>query len=371
MSTTAANHVTLEEVQSRHGGYWRYSFLDFHYLYNHYFPPPAMREALQREFPRLIDFYPSAQHALANIVAAWNDAPYFRPEHLVIGNGSSELIKILLGIIGRVTVPLPTFNEFMKLPGDRMHAVWLDEQNGFTLDPKAIRDEALQAGSDAVVIVNPNNPVGNAIAPPSLLPLLRSGLLVIVDEAFIDWAGPGMSCEPFIAEHQNLIVVKSLTKVAGTAGIRLAYLLTSNAEVRQQVIDRLPIWNVNAIAERFAELFPTYRGDFEQSIARTITDREYLLWRLQEISWLTPLASRANFILCGTTTSARRIVEMLFEQNQILVKDGLNQLHPNHDHYLRFGVRPKGDVDRLIVGLRALMMADDGSSATAVARGVM
>jgi histidinol-phosphate/aromatic aminotransferase/cobyric acid decarboxylase-like protein/choline kinase len=344
--------IDIETLRGFHGGYWRHEFLDFHYLHNPYFPPPEMVATLKADLPHLICHYPSAQHRLAGFLAGWKEAEYFRKEHLVVGNGSSELIRILGSLITPMTVPVPTFNEYLQFPAEKLNIHHLPEENGFRLNFSAFAESILRSGSPFAVLCNPNNPAGDVCPRADIESLLRQDVTLIIDEAFIDWAGPGYSCEEMVERYRNLVVLKSMTKVAGIPGLRLGYMLTSNEALSDSVRKALPIWNVNAIAERFIELFPEYAKEFDESLRKGRADRGYLMARLKEVPFLEPFESCASFILCRSSIPAKVLGRYLYECHSILIRDSLNQAIPTRSDYIRVAVRPAGDVDRLVEGLR-------------------
>ncbi len=95
-------------LSSAHGGYWRYGFIDHAYLYNLHFPPERFFDLLKNQIHDLVLNYPVAQGTLANWVGELIDQP---AERIVVGNGASELIKIVSGHIAKsLIVPVPSFN---------------------------------------------------------------------------------------------------------------------------------------------------------------------------------------------------------------------------------------------------------------------
>jgi histidinol-phosphate/aromatic aminotransferase/cobyric acid decarboxylase-like protein len=343
--------IKLDKIRSFHGGYWRYDFLDFYYLFNHYFPSPAMYKILQKELPMLTDNYPSTQKTIAKSLSKWNNKPYFNEDNLIVGNGSSELIRILNQIITRITIPIPTFNEYVQLPKEKMAALVLKEKDKFKLDIDELIGVIKKTKSDFTVINNPNNPTGNITSRKAIEKLLKTNVMTIIDEAFIDFC-PKYSVEDLVEKYKNLIILKSLSKVSGAAGLRIGYLLTTNQEIKDKVRRYLPIWNINSIAERMIELFPKFRQDYKKSIRKTIKDREYLFNKLKQISYLEPYEPRANFIFCQTGISSRKIAETLFAKHNILIKFGLNQKILKSDRYIRIGVKTKKDNNKLISALK-------------------
>jgi histidinol-phosphate/aromatic aminotransferase/cobyric acid decarboxylase-like protein/choline kinase len=343
--------IGLEEMRGFHGGYWRYDFLDFHYPRNAYFPPAEMVRTLQEDLPHLVTHYPSAHHVIARLLSRWKDEPSFREDLLVVANGSSELIRVLGRLVSPVMVPVPTFNEYLEMPAERIRIFPLPEEERFRLDAEKFLEAVRRSGSDFAVICNPNNPVGDLVSREDIALLLEGGVRLIVDEAFIDWSGPGCSCEDMVQKYGNLVVIKSLTKVAGIPGLRLGYMLTSDRPLREAVRRALPIWNVNAVAERFVELFPRYAGAFEESMRKGREDRRYMMERLREVSCLEPFDSRAGFILCRCALPARELGKYLYERHGMMIRDSLTQAVPAAGRYIRLAVRPRAEVDRLIAAL--------------------
>jgi len=341
----------FNQVAKLYGGYWRYDFLDFHYLINEYFPPPAFVKILQKELPRLINQYPSCQKIIAELLAKWQKKDYFCPENLIVGNGSSELIRVLNGMIAKITVPIPTFNEYLALPKQKIRLFPMSEKEHFKLDAEALIRAIKKSKSEYTVINNPNNPTGNLTSRKDIEKILQTGTKTIVDEAFIDYA-PEASVENLIAQYPNLIVIKSLTKTMGAAGLRLGYLLTANREIKKAVSAALPIWNINSLAEKFIELFPIFKKEYKQAIEKTIREREFLFRALQKIDYLEPFPSQANFIFCKTKKDGCEIMENLYEKHKILIKGGIKQQTLRNRFYLRVGVRKRQDNLKLLAALR-------------------
>lgn len=345
----------LDEVRSYHGGYWRYEHIDFHYLFNHYFPTEEFYAELARRLPTVGNYYPSSQAVMAKLMARWKDEEYWSAENLVVGNGSSELIRLLTDhVIGKATVPLPTYNEFVRVPESKIHTYLLDESRSFVLEPKRLVDEARQSQSDWAVIINPNNPVGYLTSLSDIEQVLQSGLSVIVDESFMFYVGARHSAEQLVPRYQNLVVLASCTKSIGIAGLRLGYLLSSNTKVKRAVREHLPIWNINSITEYLIEALPRYRQEHADSIVRSVADTKWFFDQLKGISYLTPYPTFANAVFCRVRGSARRLAEILYNDYNLMVKEGLNQKIPTVGSYVRLGVRNRLDNQKLLAALREI-----------------
>jgi threonine-phosphate decarboxylase len=347
--------MDLDSMRRKHGGYWRYQTLDFHYLFNHYFPPPALYDELRDALSTLANSYPSSQAVLADLLADWKASPHARATNLVVGNGSSELIRVLMDrVVTRITVPLPTFNEFTVGDRQRLHRYALDEATGFCLDADRLLHEVARSGSDYVAIVNPNNPVGNLADLTTVRRILDSGVRLIIDEAFMPFASASASAEWLVTHYDNLIVVASMTKSIGIAGLRVGYVLTSNDEIKDRLRGALPIWNVNSLAEYVIEALPRYRAEHEASLARIKSDTEWFACELESVPFLEPFPTHSNAVFCRVKGDGRRLADWLFDTHRFVVKEGIRQAELTTRHsYVRLGVRNRDDNTRLLQALRA------------------
>jgi histidinol-phosphate/aromatic aminotransferase/cobyric acid decarboxylase-like protein/NDP-sugar pyrophosphorylase family protein len=252
-----------DRIQSLHGSYWRYGVVDHSYLYNLHFPPPAMLNDLRDEVPDIVANYPVGQLELDRLVAQWTAAD---PASIVVGNGAAELIKVLgQHLIEKMTIPVPSFNEYENvLRPEQIDRVALDPVT-FELDLDAFAESARRAGSNVAVLVTPNNPTALSINRQAVLQLARRlaehGCRLIVDESFIEFsrAGRTASVEGDVDNHPNLVVIKSMSKVFGIAGLRIGYLLTADRRFAATVRAHLPIWNLNGMAESFLRQVGRYR----------------------------------------------------------------------------------------------------------------
>ena len=259
-------------------------------------------------------------------------------------------------VISSATIPVPTFNEYVRMPEAQRELFYLREEDRFALDVDALSAAATRNASEYIVLCNPNNPVGNVVSREDVERLLSEGFKVIVDEAFIDFSREH-SVESLVEGYENLILITTSTKTMGIAGLRLGYLLTRNREVLAKLREVIPIWNVNALAERFIELCSRGIGEqYEDSLARTAAgSRPDVRAALSEISYLEPWPSHANFRLLPDQSEARaEIAEHLYENHKMLVKDGLNQQELRSDAHIRIGLKGPQDNAAILSALREL-----------------
>ena len=351
----------FDRVQQLHGAYWRYGFVDHSYLYNMHFPPPEMLEVFHSHLREIVTNYPVAQNEIAKLVANWTGA---NPEHLAVANGAAELIKILGNQFEeRVTIPTPSFNEYEEVvDAGGLNRFALDE-NSFELDVEAFAESAIRWQSDTAIIVTPNNPTALSVPRDDVLRLARllepHGCRLIVDESFIEFSRAGIngSVEPMIAEHENLVVIKSISKVFGVAGIRLGYLLSGDSAFIKAVRACLPIWNINGLAEEFLRVVGRYRREFFASCELTQATCLQFYQDLAALPGIDAIPPDANFIMCKLTNPAVNAPELarrMYVEHNILVKDCAAKSMPDADRYLRIASRTTAENQHLVAVLGTL-----------------
>lgn len=345
-------------ISKLYGGYWRHDFLDFCYLSNQYFPDGKFYSELADSMPKLLSNYPSGQSKLCKILARWYEEDSFNHENIIIGNGASELIRVInTAVVNNMTVPVPTFNEYeSRLETNQINYFNLPINNKFKLVKEDFVESATKSESNVALLINPNNPDGGITVKSDLIWILeRLGGVVIVDESFIDFSGDRnkFSVQDQVDKYPSLVVIRSISKEFGLPGLRLGYLITSNKEIKERVLECLPIWNINSMAEYFIENFPYHQDSYNKSIRQTIEDRQRLFGNLKQISFLEPLPSHANFILCKVINqSAQDLIRQLFNEFKILVKDCCDKRSIEKENFIRIAVRTEQDNKKLIEVLK-------------------
>ncbi len=211
--------------------------IDFCFITNPYYPTPEMLADLQENFPNLIKSYPSSnpamgQQHLATVLGV-------NPDHLIIGNGATELIVLInTTLIDRIAVPVPTFGEYVEKLKDHRDAELfnLRPDREYSLDLTTYLGWARRRRLKALLVINPGNPTGQVFSLDEMVDFLEHAKdmeLVIVDESFIDFAGDPIPSLLSVADKfSNLLLVRSMSKHCGVPGLRLA------ARVRTPIFDR-------------------------------------------------------------------------------------------------------------------------------------
>lgn len=270
-----------------------------------YPPAPAVVKLLGDDSGWLARTSPPAYpEGLVEEIAERRDLP---PDAVAAGAGSSDLIfrafRGWLNPSSRVLLPDPVYGEYAhvveQVIGCRADRFPLRRADGWRPDPDRLRD-ALRERYDLVVIVNPNNPTGVHTDAADLRRVIADapgGTRFWIDEAYVEYAGPGQSLETYAAASGNTVVCKSLSKMYALSGLRAAY-LTGPAELAAELRRWTPPWGLGLPAQIAAVHALRDPGYYAEHWAQTRALRSGLAERLAAIGDdLHVHESAANFVL--------------------------------------------------------------------------
>lgn len=231
---------------------------------------------------------------------------------MVAACGGEHLIELILTLfIGpgdRVINSVPTFDVFrlrVEILGGEV--VEVPRQGDFAVDVAAVK-AAVNEKTKMILLATPNNPTGNATPPKHILELVQTGIPVLVDEAYYEFHGE--TVVHLVSGYPNLMVLRTLSKWAGLAGMRVGYGVFT-PRVADLLMQIKPIYEVTAEA-RIAVRASLEDIDYlKGNIQAIIAERERLYRELSQFSFLRPYPSRANFIFCRVAGDAARLREAL------------------------------------------------------------
>jgi threonine-phosphate decarboxylase len=332
------------------------AIIDFSSNINPLGPSPRVLRAL-RSHLRWIGRYPEIHaRGLVRDVARFHNLP---EEAIVVGNGSTALIyRLPYALLTKNALVLhPTFSEYERafgLGGCRIDLVMRDGADGFQV-PWQRLFEALRRGYGAVMLCNPNNPTGDVIAKDELTEFVeesaRSGTVVIVDEAFMDFHEDA-TLKHEVLRRSNLIVLRSMTKCYALAGLRLGFLVAS-PPLAKRVREADEPWAVSALAQIAGRESLKDRNYLRRTLELIATERQYLMERLADIPGLMVYPSVANFLLLKITRpgwDAARLQQGLIRHG-ILIRD-CRSFPGLGGEFMRIAVRGRKDNSRLLSTLQ-------------------
>lgn len=350
-----------ELFEERYGGYWRYPKLrDFCYLVNPYYPPQRMKEEIKASFDTLIADYPSGMKVNSLLAAKNFDV---RSDQIVVGNGAAELIKSLVEKLpGRLGIIRPTFEEYPnRLPEEPV--VFVPDNKNFSYTADDIINFFDDKNIGTLVVINPDNPSGNFLNNAQMTRLLQwtqdTETTFIVDESFIDFSDEPQASllnQSLLADNPHLIVIKSISKSFGVAGLRLGILASGNTDLISQLKKDVAIWNINSFAEFYLQIEEKYRKNYVKALEKFRTERKRFTQRLEEVDFLRTLPSQANFITCEVLPphTAEGLTAQLLDHS-IFVKDlSKKKGFGGGCEYIRLAIRDTADNDYLVDTLLSL-----------------
>lgn len=312
---------------------------------NLYGPSPRVRAALAAYAGYHI--YPDPdQRAVRAALAGYTGVP---EEHIVAGAGSDELIDLIARALlspGDGVIDLtPTFGMYSfttSVCGGRTVAVL--RRADFSVDVDAVA-RAVNQRTKIVFAASPNNPSGNRLSREELDALLALPLLVVLDEAYVEFSGG--SYARMVPERENLVVLRTFSKWAGLAGVRAGYGLMP-PDLARVLMAIKPPYNVSVPAEVAILASLEDREALLINVRRIVDERERLRGLLADVPYLKPWPSEANYILCRVTRgSARGLRDQLRERGIFLRYFD----RPGLEDCIRISVGRPEHTDALLVAL--------------------
>jgi len=225
--------------------------------------------------------------------------------------------------------------------------VGITRKSDFSIDAAAAR-KAIDKGARVIFIASPNNPTGNITPEPVILELLSSAAMIVVDEAYYEFSGTTVA--PLVQKHANLIVLRTFSKWAGLAGLRIGYGIFPENIVNYLMQIKQP-YNVNAAAQVAALESLRDLKYLRGTIKAIAKERERLISRLTELVWLNVYPSQANFVLCRVIKGNARDIHKRLQKKGIFVRYfDTSQLKD----CLRISVGKPEQTDALIASLKEM-----------------
>jgi histidinol-phosphate aminotransferase len=342
---------------------------------NPYGPSPRALAAIAQA--STLHIYPDPdQTLLREAISDYISVPM---EHILCGAGGDEIIDLIGRAFiqpGDAIIDLPPTFGMYRWEADVVNAqyVKVPRREDFSVDVEAIerlvignwrldRAQSQITNYKLLFLTSPNNPDGSTICDEQLKRLLALPLVVVLDEAYIDFSSQP-SRASWVLQHDNLIVLRTFSKLAGMAGLRVGYGVFPLPVIKHLWKIKQPYTpNVAGAVAAIAAL--SDRDYLRDNVHKLIAERGRMGELLSEFDWLQPLPSESNFILCRITEDLRGLgdpgglvpigkqVKIALEQHGVLVrwfdKDGLRDC-------IRISVGRPDQTDKLIEVLRFIAL---------------
>ena len=326
---------------------------------NPYGPSPLVGAALSRA--AYLHIYPDPESR--TLRAGLADYTGLEPEYLLVGSGADELIDLVMRLFlepgdSLVNCP-PTFGMYSfdaGVNGASVVDIW--RRPDFSIDVDSI--EALFDPARPVVgtndghppklifVTSPNNPDGSLLPDRDLRRLLALPVVVVLDEAYVEFSRG--SRIQWVREYPNLIVLRTFSKWAGLAGLRVGYGAFPLAIIEHLWKIKQP-YNVSVAAQLAAEVSLKDRQRLMVNVARLVEQRDQFYAALSRFDWLKPYPSQANFVLCQVEGRPALEVKQKLAGQGVLVR---YYNSPGLTSHLRFSIGMAEQMARLEEVLRTL-----------------
>lgn len=275
-------------------------------------------------------------------------------DSLLIGNGAAQLIFMIALYFQnkRVAIVEPTFSEYRD--ACRVFNCQIDEiilQSPWQLDVEKVIQHSKH--SDVLFICNPNNPTGVSYSPLQLEYIIEKlqQVTVVIDEAFYDFKADGKTVIQLINKYPNVIVLRSLTKMYGIAGLRLGYLATHKRLLEKLKCFQNP-WSVNSLAQQIGDdclKNEQYVKEVQQFIKK---ERDRIFPIIDELGYERS-NSEVNFYLLKEKEKEKDTLPFI----KFLIELGIIPRHTYNfpslnGHYLRFAIKTKQENNQLLLALK-------------------
>jgi histidinol-phosphate aminotransferase len=273
-------------------------------------------------------------------------------QHIVCGMGSDELIDLILRLFLKpgdevINCP-PTFGMYpfsTDICGGRV--VDVPRTEDFALNMAGIK-KALTKKTKVIFVASPNNPTGNTTPEREIMDLVDTGEIVVVDEAYFEFSD--VTAANLVPSYPNLIVLRTFSKWAGLAGLRIGYGFFP-VEIADYLMKIKQPYNANAAAQAAVLASLADIEYLRANVAKIVMERGRLFGKLKGLGWLRPYPSSGNFILCSLPKGEAKEIWQQLRKKGIFVRyfDA-----PGLKDCLRISVGRPEDTDALIEALKSL-----------------
>ncbi|MDD2979084.1 MAG: histidinol-phosphate transaminase [Hespellia sp.] len=322
--------------------------------------PLGLSESVRQEVAAHLDIissYPDRDYT--SLRKTIGDYCQVLPEHVLIGNGSTELIALVIEQLSPKKALLlgPTYSEYSRELGF-VCGTWdyynLKEKDDFLLDVEELC-ETLDDAIDMLIICNPNNPTSSVITADDMRKILtvcqKLGIFVMIDETYVEFV-PDLTlvtAMPLVSEFSNLIVLRGVSKFFAAPGLRLGYGVTSSKELLWQLKIHQNPWTLNSIGAFAGEAMLQDQKYIQKTRDLILSERTRILHELEPMTHLKAYPAYANFILVQITkddSTSHDVFEHCIREG-LMIRD-CSSFDSLPGQFIRFCIMKPEDNNRLL-----------------------
>jgi len=291
-------------------------------------PNPPSDKVLESmvKYAKMANRYPDQGLVVRTKIAEINGLD--GPQNVMIGNGSSEvydnIFRMFITPGDEVIQHTPCFGIYQlrgTLLGAKMVSVpMIYKDKAMHYDPDAILN-AITDKTKIVVVANPNNPTGNFMDAEHFVRIAETGLPFVIDEAYVEYTGLGMSQVALTRKYKNVLITRTLSKAYGLAGMRFGYAIGAK-EVIDQISGSLLPWNVGTIPMWAALAAFEDEEGLAERVKFNNSEVDFITESLSDIPGFVVFPSKANYILfdCGGTGRTGKEVLAFAETKGVILR---------------------------------------------------
>ncbi len=295
--------------------------------------------------------YPSYTNLrLVERLSAYLNVP---PNHLLVGNGSNELLQTVISVVlsagKKLLLVTPTFQIYQqlgKVAEAEICQIEFEEDWSFPIEKilRLLKEKTIEL----CILCSPNSPTGSTLNQDDLKQICETARgLILVDEAYHEFSK--INYLELQAYHKNLILTRTFSKAMGLAGLRIGYLIADADLIREIHKAKLP-YNLNIFSELVASKLLDHQNLLQQNIQKIVSEKERIGQKLFKLKGVTVFPSQANFFMIATSIPAPALFEKLLNLG-LLVRD-ISSYHPRLQNTLRITVGMPAENDALINALQ-------------------
>lgn len=252
-----------------------------------------------------ITSYPDREYTKLRTCIA--DYAQTEKEHIIVGNGSTELISLFIQIKHprKAMIIGPTYSEYereISLGGGKSHYFSLKEEEEFQLNIEQLQS-CLDSDTDLLILCNPNNPTSTQITRKQMRTILDicklHDIFVMVDETYVEFSEnlEAVTSIPLTNYYNNIIILRGISKFFSAPGLRLGYAICGNTHLIQEINKRKNPWTINSLAAIAGEIMFQDTAYIEETKHLIHSEKKRIYSILKQCNHLKVYEPSANFVL--------------------------------------------------------------------------
>ena len=311
----------------------------------------------------VLEFYPPQNAEIAKSISSTLN---LSPKNVFVGNGAIEIISASIKQFcsKKILLPIPTFSSYYEFINEDQEVFYheLLEKDDYQIDVNKLISDINCHNIDSIVLINPNNPNGHYLSRNEIIAILdkcKNLSSVILDESFVHFAYEDDNLEltnyyDLIDSYDNLIIIKSMSKDFGIAGIRAGYGIMSEKRVNH-LLKSDYLWNISGLASYFFDLYSlkSFRDEYEVVRKKYIMNTLMFKTELNQISGIRVFPSKANFFLIKVDADKNGDFGLrLLINHGVYVRDCSDKIGLKGSGYYRIASRSFEENIKIINGLK-------------------